>query len=116
MPRVSMYGVQQPITVLNDSKTNKDYVVVWHCCESGDILTSKLYDQEVIETITLPEVSSGDLIVIDWTWAYNSSMSMKNYNSFPEVGEVMIMKKWEIKEIRKRQKLEDIWRNEIEMK
>jgi hypothetical protein len=28
MPRVSMYGVQQPITVLNDSKTNKDYVVV----------------------------------------------------------------------------------------
>lgn len=116
MPRVPMYWVQQPITVLNDSKENKNYVVVWHCCESWDILTSKLYDQEVIETVSLPEVKSWDLMVIDWTWAYNSSMSMKNYNSFPEVGEVMIMENWEIKEIRKRQNLEDIWKNEIEVK
>jgi len=115
MPRVPMYWVQQPITVINDSENNKNYVVVWHCCESGDILTSKLYDQEIIETISLPEVSSWDLMVIDWTWAYNASMSMKNYNSFPEAGEIMIMNDWEIKEIRKRQNLEDIWKNEIEI-
>lgn len=113
MPRVSMYWVQQPITVINNSKDIEEYVVVWHCCESGDILTSKLYDQEVIEHIKLPKVSIWDTIVVDGTWAYNSSMSMKNYNSFPESGEIMIMKNWEIKEIRKREKLEEIWRNEI---
>jgi hypothetical protein len=38
---------------------------------------------------------------------------MKNYNSFPETWEVMIMENGEIKEIRKREKLEEIWRNEI---
>jgi diaminopimelate decarboxylase len=115
MPRVAMYWVQQPITVMNNSKEKEDYVVVWHCCESCDILTCKLYDQEVIETISLPKVSIWDTLVIDWTWAYNSSMSMKNYNSFPEAGELLIRSSWEIVEIRKRQKLEDIWKNEIEV-
>jgi diaminopimelate decarboxylase len=57
MPRVPMYGVQQPIIVLNDSKEIQEYVVVGHCCESGDILTSKLYDSETIEPITLPKVN-----------------------------------------------------------
>jgi hypothetical protein len=28
MPRVTMYGVQQPITILNDSKEKEKYVVV----------------------------------------------------------------------------------------
>ena len=115
MPRVSMYWVQQPITVINDSKESEDYVVVWHCCESGDILTCKLYDQDVLEPSKLPKVSIWDTLVIEWTWAYNSSMSMKNYNSFPESGEVMIMSNNEIKEIRKRQIPEDIWKNEIEV-
>ena len=115
MPRVPMYWVQQPITVINNSTENEDYVVVWHCCESWDILTCKLYDQELIETISLPIVSVWDTMVIDWVWAYNSSMSMKNYNSFPEAWELLIRSNWEIKEIRKRQKLEDIWKNEIEV-
>lgn len=115
MPRVSMYWIQQPITVINNSNEKEDYVVVWHCCESGDILTCKLYDQEVLESISLPKVSVWDTIVIDGTWAYNSSMSMKNYNSFPEAWELLIRKNGEILEIRKRQKLEDIWKNEIEV-
>ena len=124
MPRVSMYWVQQPISVIPhpnpllwDERGQElvDYVVVWHCCESWDLLTCKLYDQEVLEPIKLAKVSIWDSIVIDWTWAYNSSMSMKNYNSFPEAGEVMIMSNNEIKEIRKRQNPEDIWKNEIEV-
>lgn len=57
MPRVSMYGVQQPIIAINDSKETQEYVIVGHCCESGDILTSKLYCQEEIEPIVLPKVS-----------------------------------------------------------
>lgn len=115
MPRVPMYGVQQPITVLNDSEESQDYVIVWHCCESGDILTSKLYSQEEIEAISLPKVSVWDTIVIDWVGAYNASMSMKNYNSFPEAGEVMILENGDIKEIRVRQEPEAIWKNEVEV-
>ena len=34
MPRPSMYGIQQPIHVLNESTETKNYVVVGHCCES----------------------------------------------------------------------------------
>ena len=113
MPRVPMYGVQEPIYIMNDESTKKDYVVVWHCCESGDILTSKLYNQEEIEVRSLNKAHTWDIMVIDGTWAYNSSMSMKNYNSFPEAGELMIRNTWEIVEIRKRQLLEDIWKNEI---
>jgi hypothetical protein len=28
MPRVPMYGIQEPIIVINDSQTKKEYVVV----------------------------------------------------------------------------------------
>jgi len=115
MPRVPMYWVQEPIYVLNNSLEKEDYVVIGHCCESGDLLTCKLYEQETIEPRTLNKAQIWDLIVVDGVGAYNSSMSMKNYNSFPESWEVMIMKNGEIKEIRKRQKLEDIWQNEIEV-
>ncbi len=115
MPRVSMYWVQQPITIINDSIDEEEYIIVWHCCESGDILTCKLYDQEVIEPIKLKKASIWDILVVDWVWAYNSSMSMKNYNSFPEAGELLMRSSGEIVEIRKREKLEEIWRNEIEV-
>ncbi len=115
MPRVPMYGVQQPVIVLNDSEETEEYVVVGHCCESWDILTTKLYSQEELEAISLPKVSIWDTIVVEWTWAYNSSMSMKNYNSFPEAGELLIKSNWEIVEMRKRQEVSDIWRNEIEV-
>jgi diaminopimelate decarboxylase len=113
MPRVPMYWIQQPIIALNDSSENEEYVIVGHCCESGDILTSKLYSQEEIEPVSLPKVSVWDVIVIEGTGAYNASMSMKNYNSFPEAGELLLRNSWEILEIRKRQNLEDIWKNEI---
>lgn len=115
MPRVTMYWVQQPITILNDSIEKDEYVVVGHCCESGDILTTKLYDQEILETVKLSKASVWDIIVFDGTGAYNSSMSMKNYNSYPEAWEVLIRNSWEIVEIRKREKPEDVWRNEIEV-
>lgn len=115
MPRVPMYWVQEPIYVMNESEEKESYVVVWHCCESWDILTSALYEQEVIEPRVLNKAAAWDSIVIDWTWAYNSSMSMKNYNSFPEAWEIMIRSSWNIVEIRKRQNPEDIWKNEIEV-
>ena len=113
MPRVTMYGVQQPIIApFVKTEEEEDYVVVGHCCESGDILTSKLYDQEVIEPVRLPKLSRSDILVFEWTGAYNSSMSMKNYNSFPESAELLIKENGGIVEIRKREELEEIWRNE----
>ena len=115
MPRVTMYWVQQPIIIINDKTETKKYVVVWHCCESGDILTSKLYDQEEIEPVMLRQASVWDTIVFEWTWAYNSSMSMKNYNSFPEVWELLLRMDGSIIEIRKRAKDEEVWRNEIDI-
>ncbi len=122
MPRVPMYWVQEPIYIMNWETEKQDYIMIWHCCESWDLLTCKLYEQETLENRSFNKANIWDLIVVDWVWAYNSSMSMKNYNSFPESGEVMIMrpegstlglKNWEIKEIRKREKVEEIWRNEI---
>ena len=113
MPRPSMYGIQQPIHIINESKDTKKYVVVGHCCESWDLLTSKLYHNEEIEERELPNASIWDIIVFDGIWAYSSAMSMKNYNSFPEAGECMLLENWEVKTIRLRQELEDIWKNEI---
>jgi diaminopimelate decarboxylase len=40
--------------------------------------------------VLLNDPQIGDTIVFDGTGAYNSSMSMKNYNSFPEAGELLL--------------------------
>jgi len=113
MPRVPMYGVQEPLYILNNSNSKTDYVVIGHCCESGDLLTCKLYEAEEIEPRTLNTASTGDLMVVDGVGAYNASMSMKNYNSFPEAGELMLRSDGSIVEIRSRQTLEQIYQNEI---
>jgi diaminopimelate decarboxylase len=113
MPRPSMYGIQQTIIIVNESKNQKKYVVVGHCCESWDLLTPKLYHNEMVEELELAEARIWDTIVFDGVWAYSSSMSMKHYNSFPEAGELMLLQDWEIKEIRKRQQPEDVWKNEV---
>jgi hypothetical protein len=43
----------------------------------------------------------GDLVTIEGAGAYCSSMSTKNYNSFPESAEVMIQQNGEIRLIRR---------------
>jgi diaminopimelate decarboxylase len=115
MPRVAMYGVQEPLYIMNNSQEHEDYVVVGHCCESSDMITTKLYDAETIEPRKLRKASIGDILVIDGVWAYNSGMAIKNYNSFPESWELLLRVNWEIAEIRKRELVEDIWRNEIDL-
>jgi len=112
MPRVAMYWVQEPLYIINNSEKTEDYVVVGHCCESSDIITCKLYDAEMIETRTLPKASIGDILVVDGVGWYNSGMAIKNYNSFPESGELLLRENGEVVEIRTRQEIEDIWKNE----
>lgn len=87
--RPALYGAQHPIKVLNNANTQKDYVVVGHNCESGDILTPTPGNPELIAPRALNEASIGDLIVIGCVGAYGASMRAVGYNSYPSAGEIL---------------------------
>lgn len=88
--RSSLYGARHNIEVITEAITTKDYVVVGHNCESGDILTPAAGNPEEIETRTLKEAKIGDEVRIYDTGAYCASMRAKAYNSFPDAEEVMV--------------------------
>ena len=113
--RPSLYGAQHAVVVLSRNSTGrrKNYVVVGHCCESGDLLTPAPGDSELLEPRELEETTVGDLCVIEGVGAYCSSMPAKNYNSFPEAPEVLIRGSGEAVLIRKRQTLAQILENEV---
>lgn len=88
--RPSLYGAQHPLVVVNDQpEEHKKYVVVGHCCESGDLLTPYPSDPEAIADRLLQKAAIGDLMVIEGVGAYCAYMSAQNYNSFPLRPEVM---------------------------
>jgi diaminopimelate decarboxylase len=103
--RPALYAAQHPIIILPRRQTGRlvSYLVVGHCCESGDLLTPAPEDSGKLQPRELPEAQIGDLCVIEGAGAYCSALSAKNYNSFPEAPEV----------IRRRQTLEQIVQNEI---
>ncbi len=113
--RPSLYAAQHPITVFPESPetTTSDYVVVGHCCESGDLLTPSPEDAEALAPRTLATTRPGDLLVIDGAGAYCSGMSAKNYNSFPEAAEVLLQPDGSPRLIRRRQTLDQILQNEV---
>lgn len=116
--RPSLYGSQHPIVLVPEEGQDKfreemDQVVVGHCCESGDLLTPAPGDPEVLATRRLPRGEVGDFCVIEGTGAYCSSMSAKNYNSFPEAAEVLRKIDGTLALIRKRQTFEQIIENEV---
>ena len=101
-------------------------MVVGHCCESGDLLTPSADDptNEAIGVCTLPaDTAVGDLLVVGGAGAYCSSMSAKNYNSFPEAPEVLVAddddgggggSDMRMGLIRRRQTLAQVIENEVE--
>jgi diaminopimelate decarboxylase len=113
--RPSLYGSQHPIAILQEDPApeGKDYMIAGHCCESGDILTPAPGDPELLSTRTLPVTQIGDLCVIDGAGAYCAAMSTKHYNSYPEAAEVLIDTVGQAHLIRKRQKPENLWANEV---
>lgn len=117
--RPSIYGAQHPIHIFNqkssgnNEKSRQEYVVVGHCCESGDILTPAPGDPELLATRCFSDVQIGDLVLIGGTGAYASAMTPKHYNSYPEAAEVLIQSNGQARLIRKRQSLESIWENEV---
>jgi diaminopimelate decarboxylase len=88
--RPTLYGAQHPITVLNDATETKDFVVVGHNCESGDILTPAPGNPEIISPRMLNSAVIGDIVAIGGTGAYAASMRAEGYNQFPSAAEVCI--------------------------
>lgn len=76
--------------VHKEAQESAKYVVVGHCCESGDLFTCAPGDPEELKERLLKKADIGDLITIEGAGAYCSSMSTKNYNSFPEAAEIII--------------------------
>lgn len=113
--RPSLYGAQHPIEILGKplDAALSPAIVVGHCCESGDILTPAPGDPEALQPRPLPEAVPGDLVLIGGAGAYCSAMSAKNYNSFPEAPEVLLMEDGSWQLIRRRQSLEQILANEL---
>lgn len=114
--RPSMYGSQHPIVVVPATDEarddSSDYVVVGHCCESGDLLTpapdepGTLFDRPSVRAV------KGDLAVIESTGAYCAAMSAKGYNSFPEPPEVLLCTNGELLLIKRRSTLDQLLANE----
>jgi len=114
--RPALYGAQHPITLLPATSRNgehADYLIVGHCCESGDILSPEPGNPEGLKTRSLHRAEVGDLLTVGGAGAYCASMSAKNYNSFPEAPEVLLTKEGTIKLIRRRQTMEHMLENEV---
>lgn len=88
--RPTLYGAQHPIDVLTSAKTYRDYVIVGHNCESGDLLTPEPGNSENIMPRRLKEARIGDLVIIGGAGAYAASMRAIGYNSFPSAAEIFI--------------------------
>ena len=113
--RPSMYGAQHPLTVVprdGGDRPLREYLVVGHCCESGDILTPAPGDPEALRVRPLAEARVGDAVVIGGAGAYCAAMSAKNYNSFPEAPEVLLDKDGGFHLLRRRQRLDQVIANE----
>lgn len=114
--RPTLYAAQHPMTVIpleSDRSETESVIVVGHCCESGDLLTPDPSDPGLLKEREFTKAKIGDLFTIDGAGAYCSSMPAKNYNSFPEVPEVLLRENGEFALIRKRQTAEQVYQNEV---
>jgi diaminopimelate decarboxylase len=116
--RPSLYGAQHPIFVIPEPGQEKfrepiPQVVVGHCCESGDLLTPAPGNPETLSPRMLPRGEVGDFCIIESVGAYCSSMSAKNYNSFPEASEILKQEDGSLAFIRKKQTFDQLIENEV---
>jgi diaminopimelate decarboxylase len=111
--RPSLYGAQHPIHVLAEGRETTDTIFVGPCCESGDILTPAPGDPEALGPRWVPRPQVGDLVIVGGAGAYCAAMSTVNYNSYPQAPEVMLEADGTLRLLRRRETLEEIWRNEV---
>jgi diaminopimelate decarboxylase len=66
--RPTMYGAKHPMVVLNENNSSEtaEYVVVGHCCESGDIFTCASGDAETLEVNRGGQASVHRLQLVEW--------------------------------------------------
>ncbi len=113
--RPSLYGAQHPIVVVpreGEERSQIDYLIAGHCCESGDVLTPAPDNPEGLQTRRLSEAKIGDPVVIGGSGAYCAGMAAKNYNSFPEASEVILSADGNFHLTRRRQTLDQVLANE----
>jgi diaminopimelate decarboxylase len=111
--RPSLYGAQHPIEVLADGRDEADVVFVGPCCESGDILTPAPGDPEALAPRRVRRPRIGDLVLIGGAGAYCAAMSTITYNSYPQAPEIMREPDGRLRLLRRRQRLEQVWENEV---
>lgn len=114
--RPALYGAQHQLAVFPHSGVSgprKKYVVVGHCCESGDLWTPAEKNPEALLPRELPTPEIGNLLMIGGAGAYCSGMNVAGYNSFPSAAEVLIRKEGTPELIRRRQTLEQLMENEV---
>jgi diaminopimelate decarboxylase len=111
--RPSLYGAQHPIHVLANGRADADVVFVGPCCESGDILTPAPGDPEALAPRRVPRPHIGDVVIVGGAGAYCAGMATINYNSYPQAPEVMLETDGSFRPLRRRQRLEQIWVNEV---
>jgi diaminopimelate decarboxylase len=120
--RPLMYGSKHPFYIVSndgalkssefDGKTHGHSIVVaGRCCENSDMQT--LTPDGYADPRAMAEPEIGDLCVIGGTGAYCSSMAPFNYNSHPQIPELLLTEAGEPELIRKRQTLTQILENEI---
>ncbi len=101
--RPSMYDSWHDIEIIRDgevlSRTDlEEITVTGNICESGDLLAKDRM---------LPKIRRGDLACVLDAGAYGYSMS-SSYNSRPKSAEIMICRDGSVKQIRKRETIEDL--------
>ena len=111
LTRPALYASHHPCLPVSDSSEKVDYVITGHCCESGDLFSVSADD--TLEPRLLPKTKIGETVIIEGAGAYCASMSLKNYNSFPQVAELILDKDDQAHIIRKREEMEQILANEV---
>lgn len=102
-PRVSLYQAKYtPVLVNRKGGKQRKITIAGRLCETGDIL---------IKDTKLPEVKTGDYIVVLGTGAYNHSMS-SNYNKLPRPAVILINKN-KVDLITKRETYQDLIRRDV---
>ena len=96
--RPALYDAVYSVDVVNKMNNKKEVLVdvVGKCCESGDIIR---------KDILVPQIESGDVLMVYSTGAYNYTMS-SNYNSLLRPAVVLVGE--DIKVLKQRQKLSDL--------
>lgn len=105
-PRPALYKAKYQACAPSriNEPANKSYTIAGKCCESGDVL---------VKNIKLPEMKTGDLILIPSTGAYTYSMS-SNYNRIEKPAVVFVYKGGARLGVR-RESYEDLVQNDVKL-